>query len=183
MSNIDKVIVSSDSALIGIYGATGATEIHDAIDRLLASDKGRGITTCYFALDRASENNAVQFTPIPVGKAQEEMDALYKNAIDAICQAIDPHYLVILGAPDVIPHIQLTNPVHDPMSPNDDWDVYVPSDLPYACTAPYDVDPSSFLAPSRVVGRVPGLSGSGDQSFNVCAMDFARTAVTAPADA
>lgn len=178
MPNIDKVIVSSDSALAAIYGPQGAQKIRDAVSGLVTADSERGITTRYISIDRASDD-AVPFMPVPAGKAAPASDALYKAALDAICQALDPQYLVILGAPDVIPHIQLDNPVYDPSSPNDDWDVTVPSDLPYACTTPYNVDPSRFVAPSRVVGRIPGVTGSDDPSFMISALATAASAVSA----
>ena len=43
-----------------------------------------------------------------------------------------PDYLLLLGAPDVVPHIQLTNPMTG--TPDDDDDPGVPSDVPYAST-------------------------------------------------
>jgi hypothetical protein len=180
MSNFDKVIVSSDSALQAIY-PNQTDGIHAAVQRLIAADGARGITTCYLAIDAASSINGVSFTPVPAGKPAPGTDALYKNAMDAICQAHDPQYLVILGAPDVIPHILLDNPVHDASAPDDDLDVTVPSDLPYACTAPYTTDASRFVAPSRVVGRIPGVTGSDDPSFLISALDTAATAVSSPA--
>jgi hypothetical protein len=40
---------------------------------------------------------------------------------------------MILGAPDVVPHQDLTNPVFDP--PDNDPDQFAYGDLPYACDA------------------------------------------------
>ena len=78
----------------------------------------------------------------------------HKEAIDAIYAATEPEYLVILDAPDVIPHVSMINPA------SGDGDNDVPSDLPYACDTPFSRDPSKNLAVTRVVGRIPGIRGA-----------------------
>ncbi|MFO0729181.1 MAG: C25 family cysteine peptidase [Myxococcota bacterium] len=77
-----------------------------------------------------------------------------KNILNTIRQrAKDAYYLVLIGAPDVIPHQELQNPVHG------DIDSTIPSDLPYACDhAPSD-SVRDFLHPLRAVGRIPDISG------------------------
>src|SRR5713101_7104466 len=62
-----------------------------------------------------------------------------------------PQYIVLLGAVDVIPHQDLQNPAYNPGRPDDDPDQIVPSDLPYACAAPYSQNAADFIAPARVV--------------------------------
>lgn len=57
---------------------------------------------------------------------------------------------MLLGAPDVVPHQSLINPLHSP----DDPDERVDSDLPYACDSGYSIDIDNFLGPTRVVGRL-----------------------------
>ena len=84
-----------------------------------------------------------------------------KEAIDGVFKHFNPHYLMILGAPDVVPHQDLKNPTH---SPNNDDDIYAWGDLPYACDAPYSRDPASFVGPTRVVGRLPDLFGANKPS-------------------
>src|SRR5262249_35919000 len=84
-------------------------------------------------------------------------------------------YLMILGSVDVIPHVPLTNPVY---SPGDDDDKKVPSDLPYACEAAYSTDPGRYTGPTRVVGRLPDVTGAGDPTGLVAVIDLATAATT-----
>lgn len=84
-----------------------------------------------------------------------------KAAVDGVFRALDPDYLMILGAVDVVPH----QPLHNPMP--DDGDAQAPGDLPYACEHPYSEDPADFIGPTRVVGRLPDLTGGEDPSYLV----------------
>jgi hypothetical protein len=62
--------------------------------------------------------------------------------------------------PDVLPHLILDNPAAG------DGDKHVPSDLPYASEAPFTKrDAATFAAVTRVVGRVPGITGAKDPAF------------------
>jgi len=61
-----------------------------------------------------------------------------------------------------------------------DGDANVPSDLPYACAAPYSGDPSAFLGPTRVVGRLPDLLGSGNPGYLVSLLGTAARYRTRP---
>ncbi len=79
-----------------------------------------------------------------------------KNAIDAIYQKLYPDYMMILGASDVIPHQDMKNPKFNDV----DDDKLALGDLPYCCNAPYSKEPGNFLAPTRVVGRLPDLTRS-----------------------
>ena len=84
-----------------------------------------------------------------------------KQAIDAIFRAEKPDYLMILGATDVVPHQDMTNPAFN--SP-DDPDKYAYGDLPYACDTDYSHDIATFKGPTRVVGRLPDLTGGHNPS-------------------
>ncbi len=78
-----------------------------------------------------------------------------KDAVDAIYKALEPDYLVLIDGPDVIPHLTLNNPVPKDKDPN------VPSDLPYASDASYTSrDAAKYAAVTRVVGRIPGITGA-----------------------
>src|SRR6185295_16454359 len=57
----------------------------------------------------------------------------------------------------------------------DEPDQFAFSDLPYACEAPYSRSPENFTGPSRVVGRIPDLTGSTDPSYLVGLLDTAAT--------
>lgn len=78
------------------------------------------------------------------------------------------HYVMLLGAPDVLPQQRLRNPTSDE-------DPDVPSDLPYACHAPASDDPGDFVGPVRVVGRLPDLLGATEPTFLVRLIGKAAT--------
>lgn len=99
-----------------------------------------------------------------------------KNAIDGIYAEYEPNYIAIVGAPDVVPFQRLRNLTGDEDGP------WVPSDLPYACSAKYSTVPSNFRAPTRVVGRVPDLVGGNDADYLVNLLNAAKNAVSRPAD-
>ena len=68
---------------------------------------------------------------------------------------------MIFGATDVVPHQDMKNPAFDPP---DDPDQYAYGDLPYACDTAYSRDIATFKGPTRVVGRLPDLTGARDPS-------------------
>ncbi len=150
---IDKVIVTNVAALRGKYGAKYA-QVTAALAALKASDVARGLKSRLVALDSAADMKAAGGAP--VASTTDERGA--KAAIDAVYRKYQPDYLMILGAPDVVPHIKLTNPMHG--TDEDDGDPHVPSDLPYACDAPFARIPARFLGPPRVVGRLPDEKGA-----------------------
>lgn len=156
----DKVIVTSRSALVAKYGNAGLAKVKAAVDAMIAADATRGIKSRLVYLDHATAMKRYK------GKAvTDPLDVRQvKAAIDAIFKAIDPEYLMILGAPDVVPHGDMTNPVFDP--PDDD-DPVAYGDLPYACDAPYARDIAKYKGPNRVVGRLPDLRGAKEPSHLV----------------
>lgn len=142
-----KLVVTAEAAMKKKYGGAGWANVRKAITRLAAADAPRGVTTTLVALDDASLGPA---------RATPGDRASYKGAIDQAWRANQqPDYVLILGGPDVVPHQSLRNPV-----PDDD-DADVPSDLPYACSAPPGDLIEGFVAPTRVVGRLPDLPGDG----------------------
>jgi hypothetical protein len=164
----DKIIVTNLGRLKAKYGAAGAAKIKAAVKKLVAADKLRGLDTRLIALDDGSAMKRLK-APAVTNAADPRQN---KEAIDAVCKKLSPDYLVILGAPDVIPHQDLKNPVFDPP---DEPDQFAFSDLPYACEAPYSRSPENFTGPSRVVGRIPDLTGSTDPSYLVGLLDTAAT--------
>ena len=91
---------------------------------------------------------------------------------------------MILGAVDIaLPHQDLTNPVFDP---DDDPDRQAFGDLPYACEHAYSRRPQDFLGVTRVVGRLPDLTGGSDPAVSRRSdrarrgMDLAAPAVDIP---
>jgi hypothetical protein len=148
----DKIIVSNRAALTAKYGSAGLTKIKQAVTSLIAADAKRGIKSRLVYLDDATAMKRFKGKSVSdPGDARQN-----KEAIDAIFKTADPDYLMILGAPDVVPHQDLSNPAYAP--PNDDPDKYAYGDLPYACDTPYSHDTATFKGPTRVVGRLPDLT-------------------------
>ncbi|HEX5683897.1 MAG TPA: hypothetical protein VFY73_07665 [Ideonella sp.] len=150
---IDKVVLALHAALQAKYGDAGLARIGKALRALVAADKRRGLATVVIHLDDEAEM-APYGGPTP---AVADARAV-KNAIDRIAATALPHYMMLLGGPDVMPMVPITNPAYS--GPEGDSDRHVPSDLPYACEAPYSTNPNRFLGPTRVVGRLPDLIGA-----------------------
>ena len=140
-----KIIVTHEGAMRKKYGRRWPT-IKAAVKKLITADKRRGITSTLVPLDSARFGRM---------RARTGAAATFKDAIDhAYGLYRKPDYIAILGGPDIVPHQDLINPLT-----GDDRkdDPVVPSDLPYACDTPTSDDVSTFLGPSRVVGRIPDL--------------------------
>ncbi|NGZ95137.1 MAG: hypothetical protein CV089_03210 [Nitrospira sp. WS110] len=165
----DKVIVTNRSALIRKYGRQGTAKIRQAMRALSAADKKRGMKNRVVYLDDAKTMK--KFGGKPVLNATDPREN--KHAIDAVFTALRPDYLMILGAPDVVPHQDLDNPVYDPTEGDDDPRAW--GDVPYACEAPYSRDPARFVGPTRVVGRVPDLVSAAEPSYLVALLKIATT--------
>lgn len=153
----DKAIVTNFHVLNEKYGSTGVERIRSAIRNLVDQDQKRALATQLFGLDSAESMQ--HFNAPAVNNAADQKQN--KDAVDAICKAINPDYLMILGAPDVIPHQDLTNPCYS----SRDWDRYASGDLPYACEAGYSRNPGDFCGPTRVVGRLPDLTGARNPQY------------------
>ena len=104
-----------------------------AIRSLIAADRQRGIRSRLVFLDEAAAMKRLGATPVTSASSTRKA----KAAIDAVFRATDPEYLMILGAPDVVPQQDLANPM---FSPPDDPDASAWGDLPYACEARYSRD-------------------------------------------
>jgi hypothetical protein len=166
MSPVHKVIVANSGALRRKHKAAGMPKLRAAVHRMIAADRKRGITTLVVHIDRAADMTPFGPRVTSAGDARQ-----VKRAVDAICAALAPHYVLLLGAPDVIPHVQLKNP----LSAATDPDRRVESDLPYACDAGYSLDITDFLGPVRVVGRLPDIMGRGDTDYFAGVIDRAAS--------
>jgi hypothetical protein len=167
MPSVNKLLVTNVGALKAKY-LKKYSKVEEAIHGLIKADETRRITSKLIALDNAAEMKRLGAKPIIDPAGGEET----KNAIDRVWRAHDADYLVILGAPDIVVHQNLRNPVHGHLG---DDDLYVPSDLPYACDAPYSQNIADFRGPTRVVGRIPDLCGLGDASYFVTVLQTAAT--------
>jgi hypothetical protein len=171
-STSDKVLVTNQAALQTKYGDGYSGQIQPAIAALIAADKNRGLTTTLIPLDDAK--TMAKLNGKPVSDASDAKQN--KRAIDAVCKALQPAYVCILGAVDVVPHQPLVNPV------SGDGDDLAPSDLPYACDRGYSDQIEDFLAPTRVVGRLPDVTGGTDPAYLVGLLDTATKAQSLPRD-
>ena len=162
----EKVIVTNLAALRAKYGS-GLAKIEAALGRLIAADKARGLTTQVIDVSSAAAMKKVKGTAV----AKAANPRQNKAAVDAIYRALLPDYVMLLGAIDVIPHQDMKNPVFDPA--NGDPDEFAYGDLPYACEAAYSEDARKFIGPTRVVGRLPDLTGSNDPAYLVRLLDTA----------
>lgn len=151
----DKLIVTNKVALRTKYGATGLRKVMGAVSALVAADRKRGLVARLVDVSSATAMKRLN--------APAVTDALHpkqnKDAIDAVFRALEPDYLLLLGSIDVIPHQDLANPVYADDKEDDPkaW-----SDLPYACDAAYSRDIADFVGPTRVVARLPDLTGARD---------------------
>jgi hypothetical protein len=150
----DKVIVTNEGALRAKYGED--FDVHVILAPLRQADATRGVQTTVVRIDDAGDIGAFNSPPVTDPSDQQQV----KGAIDAVFAADPPDYLMLLGAGDVVPHQDLDNPLYHPDDPQSDPDQVVPSDLPYACESPYSRAIPDFAAPTRVVGRLPDVTGA-----------------------
>ena len=164
----NKILVTNRVALVAKYGTSGVKEIEKAVAGLKAADRHRGLHTRLIYLDGASLGNKKVTDP---GNTVEN-----KAAVDAVAKKHRPEYLVILGSHDVVPYQDLKNKLHDPGDPDSDEDRFAKSDLPYACESPYSQDATKFLGPTRVMGRVPDLTGATTPKYLIALLDASAKA-------
>ena len=160
-----KVIVINHKAGAKKYGRAKWAQITDAVSLLVEADKARGVVTQVVQID--SRPQMEFFGGKPVTKASSAQQT--KRAIDAIFDAVHPHYILLLGGPDLIPHVKLRNPIAD------GEDIRVPSDLPYACNERYSLDIETYKGPTRVLGRLPDVTGKQDPSYLIGLLKTAST--------
>ena len=153
--DIDKIIVTNRLALQNKYGSAGFKNIHAAIKQLIAADKKRNLTSLLVFADDASMMKRAKGKPVKDSTDPEQ----FKNAIDSLFNHYKPDYTMLLGATDIIPHCRFRIPI-----PDDD-DTFIPSDVPYACEAPFSRNAGDFIAPGRVLGRLPDITGVNDPTY------------------
>lgn len=167
-----KILVSNRTALLSKYGTAGVKRIEQQVRGLATADAKRGFATRLVYLDARGVTPRVRDASDPKEN---------KGAIDGVVKAHRPEYLVILGSHDVVPFQPIRNPLYDPLDPEGDPDEFALSDLPYACEARYERKLERFLGPTRVVGRIPDLTGGSDPKYLVGLLDHAaRAKPTAP---
>ena len=152
-----KAILCNSSALTAKYGA-GARLIQNAVQVLILADGARGIQSRYIAVDDQATMQGLGGTPVTIASDPRQN----KDAVDTIYRALAPDYILLLGSPDLLPHQDLANPLYDS---NTDVDRVAWSDLPYACDAPYSQTAQNFIGPTRVLGRLPDVTGKSDPQY------------------
>jgi hypothetical protein len=152
---INKVIISNRSALQSKYGTAGLKKIQAAIKQLIVADKARNLNSLLvFADDQAAMKKAKGKAVTDVTDAEQN-----KSAVDSLFNFYKPDYIMLLGAQDIIPHCRFRIPI-----PDDD-DTFTLSDVPYACDAPFSRNAGDFIAPGRVLGRLPDITGVADPAY------------------
>ncbi len=164
-----KLILTNVSRLQGKYGA-GFASIQTQIDKLITADQARGLETRLIALDDPAQMQTLK-APAVTNVLDPKQN---KRAIDGVYKELAPEYMMILGAQDVVPHQDLSNPAFDPEH-GEDADETADGDLPYACEAPYSQDPQDFTGATRVVGRLPDLPNASDPAY---LMELLDTSIT-----
>lgn len=163
----NKIVVTNLGVLRQKYGA-GFVGIQNGIAALITADANRGLTTVLIGVDDSSAMTAAGGVAVtdPSNASQN------KAAIDVLYNCYSPDYIMILGAVDVVPHQDLVDPI------SGDPDQTVPSDLPYACLAGYGTDVSAFKNPTKVVGRLPDVTGANDPAYLVTVLGTAANYAT-----
>lgn len=160
-----KVILVNKSAGEKKYGKTAWRKIKQAINKLIVADKRKDFVSQVYEIDSKTQMKSVGGKPVTKASSASQV----KRAIDAIFESVRPHYLMILGGPDLIPHVQLRNPI----GVDEKEDDFVPSDLPYACDAGYGLSVEKFIGPTRVIGRLPDVTGKSDPDYLIKLLDVA----------
>jgi len=152
--NPKKIIVTGKKALQLKY-AGQFSKIDQLLKKLKAADKKKKIDSIIVYIDDAASAKAAGIKAVRSLTARE-----CKKAIDSLYKKHMPAYIAIVGAGDVIPFVELVNPIGD-----DDDDTHIPSDLPYACEAAYSTNVNNFTGPARVVARIPDIPQASDVRY------------------
>jgi hypothetical protein len=148
-----KLLVTNKSKLQWKYGKN-FTKLNALFKTMKDADAKKGLDTRIVFADDATSMKATGIKKLKTDSEQE-----YKRVVDDLYKKYVPAYIVILGAQDIVPFQEIENPAEDD-------DHFVPSDLPYACDAPYSSKIDGFTGPTRVVGRIPDIMGQqGDISY------------------
>src|SRR5215216_5615741 len=141
-----KLIITHKGNLQWKYGKN-FSKIVALTKKVQAVDKKIGLDTKVVFVDDATSARNAGVKKINVWSEQE-----CKRIVDELYKKHVPAYIIILGAQDIIPFQEIENPAEDD-------DIMVPSDLPYACDAPFSRKIENFTGPTRVVGRIPDVPG------------------------
>src|SRR5580704_3120159 len=105
---LDKIILTNIAALRSKYGASAARTVREGIDRLIAADGRRGLTTRLVAIDDIPLMRRFSARAVTHASNAEQN----KQAVDDLYAALAPDYILLLGSVDVIPQQPLRNPLY-----------------------------------------------------------------------
>lgn len=173
LHSVDKLIVANRAGMLSKYGAGGLAAIDAALARHVRADLARQLTT--HIADISDPAEMATFHGSAVLGTKDDRGA--KLAVDTICNALRPDYVMLLDGPDVVPHVIL-----DPIPSMTDQDVTTESDLPYACAPPaaatepfFSRSAKDYLQVTRVVGRLPAARRETDANVLIRLLDAAST--------
>jgi hypothetical protein len=155
MQKINKLIISHRGNILSKYGSK-APKILGLLEKFRKAARKQQMTASLVFLDDDSMKSQYGIDKVINGTDPQQ----FKDAVDKLYQKIDPDYIVLIGAQDIIPFQPLKNPARRHDDENE-----VPSDLPYACEQAFSIEPKDFVAPSRVVGRIPDIPGNNDPAY------------------
>jgi len=147
-----KFIITSKKNLQFKYGRQFG-QLQKLLTQVEKEDRKKGLDTRTVFIDDAASARKAGIKAISATTPRE-----CKRAVDELYKKHTPDYLMILGAQDVIPFQELDNPTGD-------FDTHIPTDLPYACDAPFSRLIAPFVGPTRVMGRLPDIPGRGDLEY------------------
>jgi len=153
------IIVTNRRALTQNYGRQ-VEEVDAAIDALVTSRRGAGIQLDLFSLDDHDQLRPYGVPPVVDARDISGND----TTIRGICQALNPEYVLIVGSVDVVPHQILAS------SFSGSIETHVATDWPYGWLDPGGLDSQR---PPRMVGRIPGITGSRNAQPQIAALRHA----------
>ena len=157
--SVAKLVIVNQSAGRSKYSNAGWNKVVNALNDLVKADKARDIATEIVRIDIQADMNSFNGKAVKNPKSHSQV----KRAVDAVFKSAKPHYILLLGGPELIPHVPLRNPLFG----YPDEEKTVPSDLPYACDVGHGLNPSKFLGATRVVGRLPDVTGDSNPNYLV----------------
>lgn len=164
MQSANKVYITNWKTLAQKYGQGGSEAIEAALMQSIKADAQRGLISIVVGLDVPEQYGGTQSRGV---LPSDEM--ANKRAVDAIHRHFSPDYIVLVGGPDIIPHIKLRNPMRD-----HDAEPDVDSDIPYMSDARHARQITAFRAVTRVVGRIPDVKGARDPAALIDLLRQAR---------
>lgn len=140
---ITEVILAWEEGLRSRFGTTGTGQIDKALQALSQAATKQGLASRLVYIDRPPYPELPHPTPSDPRQIKVFIDELDRRMGE---EALDFHYLLLVGGDDLLPFARLPNP-------SEDSDETVPSDNVYASRDP------TYLIPERAVGRIPHTGG------------------------